>query len=166
MRARGSHGTHDQEEALELADRAVVLNQGHIQQIGTPEEVYERPENAFVHHFIGESLAVPVTIQSGGVHFAGCKLDLDPRGLSNGEAGLFIPPYEVAIVPECGGAALTGVVKRVHGFGPARRVEIALREGDREHFIEVNAPRHEAIGIGQRVCLQPRAYRLFASNAD
>src|ERR1700716_4733355 len=158
--------THDQEEALELADRVVVLAKGRVQQIGTPEEVYEQPQSAFVHHFIGESLSVPVTIAAGGVHFAGRKLDLDPHGLSDGDASLFTRPYEVTVVPESGGALLNGIVKRVHGFGPARRLEIALQEGDREHFIEVSAPRHEAVGIGQHVGLRPRAYRLFASTAD
>ena len=73
-------------------------------------------------------------------------------------------PYEVAIVPDAADAALNGIVKRVHGFGPARRVEIALREGEREHVIEVTAARHDAVSIGQRVGLEPRAYRLFASN--
>jgi sulfate transport system ATP-binding protein len=158
--------THDQEEALELADRVIVLDKGRVRQVGTPQEVYERPENAFVHGFIGESLAVPVTIDSGGVHFAGRKLDLDARGLSHGEASLFVRPYDVTIVPDAADAALRGVVKRVHGFGPSRRLEIAQREGGREHFIEVNAPPHAAIGIGQQIGLQPRAYRLFASNAD
>src|SRR6478735_2096793 len=158
--------THDQEEALELADRVVVLAKGRVQQIGTPAEVYEHPQSAFVHHFIGESLSVPVTIAAGGVHFAGRKLDLDPHGLSDGGASLFIRPYEVTVVPESGSDLLNGIVKRVHGFGPARRLEIALREGEREHFIEVSAPRQEAIGIGQHVGLRPRAYRLFASTAD
>jgi sulfate transport system ATP-binding protein len=157
--------THDQEEALELADRVVVLDKGRIRQAGTPEEVYEQPASAFVHHFIGESLSVPVTIEAGGVHLAGRRLDLDSQGLANGEASLFIRPYEVAIVPDFARAVLNGVVKRVHGFGPARRVEIVLHELEQEHFIEVNAPRHEAFSIGQRVGLQPRAYRLFASNA-
>src|SRR5712692_3784317 len=157
--------THDQEEALELADRVVVLDKGRIQQAGTPEEVYEQPASAFVHDFIGESMAVPVTIEAGSVHFAGRKLDLDPQGLSNGEASLFVRPYEVAVIADPADAALNGVVQRIHGFGPGRRLEIAVREGDREHFIEVNAPRHDAIAIGQRVGLEPRAYRLFASHA-
>jgi sulfate transport system ATP-binding protein len=157
--------THDQEEALELADRVVVLDRGRIRQVGTPEDVYERPASAFVHHFIGESLAVPVTIAAGGVHLAGRKLALDGQGLANGEASLFVRPYEVAIVPVADGAVLDGVVKRVHGFGPARRVEIALHAGGQEHVIEVQAPRHDAVSIGQRVGLQPRAYRLFASDA-
>ncbi|SRR5216684_1432550 len=157
--------THDQEEALELADRVVVLDQGRIRQAGTPEEIHERPESAFVHGFIGESIAVPVEIRSDGVHFAGRKLALDRQGLADGEARLFIRPYDVAIVPDAATAALNGVVWRVHGFGPARRLEIVLREGGREHFIEVNAPRPEEIAIGQAVGLEPRAYRLFAADA-
>jgi sulfate/thiosulfate transport system ATP-binding protein len=153
--------THDQEEALELADRVIVLDKGRVQQVGTPEEVYEQPQTAFVQHFIGESLSVPVTIQGGGVHFAGRRLDLDPQGIADGAASLFIRPYDVAIVPDST-ASLTGVVKHVHGFGPARRVEIALREGDREHFIELSMPRQDAIAVGQTIGLAPRAYRLFA----
>jgi sulfate transport system ATP-binding protein len=153
--------THDQEEALELADRVIVLDKGRVQQVGTPEEVYVQPQTAFVQHFIGESLSVPVTIQGGGVHFAGRRLDLDPQGIADGAASLFIRPYDVAIVPDST-ASLTGVVKHVHGFGPARRVEIALREGDREHFIELSMPRQDAIAVGQTIGLAPRAYRLFA----
>ena len=157
--------THDQEEALELADRVVVLDKGRIRQAGTPEEVYEQPQSAFVHDFIGELMAVPVTIEAGGVHFAGRKLNLDAQGLANGGASLFVRPYEVAIVTDAAATALNGIVKRVHGFGPARRVEIALRAGEREHVIEVTAPRHDAVSIGQRVGLEPRAYRLFASSS-
>jgi sulfate/thiosulfate transport system ATP-binding protein len=160
--------THDQEEALELADRVVVLDKGRVQQVGTPEQVYERPQSAFVHGFIGESMAVPVTIEAGRVHFAGRRLDLDAQGLVSGRASLFIRPHDVAVLPEpeAGTAALDGIVKRVHGFGPARRLEIVLREGEREHYIEVNAPRLDTIGIGQRVGLQPRDYRLFAAAAS
>jgi sulfate transport system ATP-binding protein len=157
--------THDQEEALELADRVIVLDKGHVQQVGTPEEIYEQPRTAFVQHFIGESLAVPVTIDSGSVHFAGRRLALDPQGLANGAASLFVRPYDVAIVPEATATGLSGVITRVHGFGPARRVEIALLEGDGEHYIELNAPRDKAFTIGQQVGLEPRAYRLFASPA-
>ena len=157
--------THDQEEALELADPVIVLDKGRVQQVGTPEDVYERPQTAFVQSFIGEALSVPVTIQAGAVHFAGRKLDLDPQGTSDGAASLFIRPYDIAIVSDSAAAALNGVVKHVHGFGPARRVEIALPEGGREHFIELNVPRQDAIAVGQRIGLAPRAYRLFASPA-
>jgi sulfate transport system ATP-binding protein len=155
--------THDQEEALELADRVIVLDKGRVQQVGTPAEVYERPQSAFVQHFIGECLSVPVTIASGGVRFAGRQLTLDAQGLADGAARLFIRPYQVAVVPDAAGAALHGVVRRVYGFGPARRLEIALEEPDGEHVIEVHAPRDGDLAVGQAVGLEPQAYRLFAA---
>src|SRR5215831_18325720 len=82
--------THDQEEALEVADRVVVMDKGRIEQVGTPREVYERPASAFVHEFIGESIVLPVTIEAGGVCFGGRRLTLDPQGLADGHANLFI----------------------------------------------------------------------------
>ena len=59
--------THDQEEALELADRVVVMDRGHIEQTGTPEDVYEHPRTPFVHEFLGESIAVPVIVDGGAI---------------------------------------------------------------------------------------------------
>src|SRR5690606_29788999 len=57
--------THDQEEALELADRLVVMSQGRIEQVGTPDEVYDRPNSPFVFGFIGESSSLPVSVENG-----------------------------------------------------------------------------------------------------
>ena len=57
--------THDQEEALEVANRVVVMDKGRIEQIGTPGEVYDNPATAFVHGFIGESIVLPVEVREG-----------------------------------------------------------------------------------------------------
>jgi len=153
--------THDQEEALEVADRVVVMDKGRIEQVGTPREVYERPASAFVHEFIGESIALPVVIESGGVCFGGRRLALDPQGLADGHARLFIRPYDVAIAAD--GAAFNGTVRRVHGLGPARRIEIELQAESDVHLIEVDAPRLQLIEIGQPIGLRPQSYRLYAA---
>src|SRR3546814_12665585 len=62
--------THDQEEALELADRVVVMSQGRIEQVGTPDEVYDQPNSTFVYNFIGESSALPVSVRGGHLQIA------------------------------------------------------------------------------------------------
>jgi sulfate transport system ATP-binding protein len=157
--------THDQEEALEVADRVVVLDRGRIEQAGPPSEVYERPASAFVHEFIGESVALPVAIEFGVVRFAGRALALDAQGTPNGDANLFIRPYQIAIEADSAAAPLRGTVRRVHGLGPARRVEIALPADDREHIIEVDAPRSQEVAVGQVVGLRPNDYRIFAASA-
>ena len=154
--------THDQEEALEVADRVVVMDRGRIEQIGTPAEVYERPATPFVHEFIGESIVVPVEVEQGTIRYGGQPITLDPQGLSSGPARLFVRPYEMALVaPE--NAVFQGRVAGVHGIGPARRIEIAL-PGDGGSVIEVDATRALELEVGQLVGLRPRHYRIFAGH--
>jgi sulfate/thiosulfate transport system ATP-binding protein len=157
--------THDQEEALEVADRVVVMDKGRIQQAGTPQQVYDHPHTPAVHEFIGESIAVPVTIEAGEVRFAGEALGLDPQGLESGAAQLFARPHDLAIVPSSGEHRLRGVVRRIHGIGPARRVEIALETDNRETLIEVDALRAQPLRVGERVGVRPEQYRLFRAGA-
>jgi sulfate transport system ATP-binding protein len=153
--------THDQEEALEVADRIVVMDKARIEQTGTPQQVYEHPRTPFVHEFIGESIVVPVAVEAGDVRFDGQSIGVDPQGVPNGAAFLFARPYEVAIVPGTGENLLKGTVKRVHGIGPARRVEIGLGSERSETIVEVNAPRLQQLRVGQIVGLRPEQYRLF-----
>jgi sulfate/thiosulfate transport system ATP-binding protein len=155
--------THDQEEALGVADRVVVMDRGRIEQTGTPEDVYERPSTPFVHEFIGESIVVPVIVDGGAIHYEGEAVALDAQGVASGTARLFVRPYEMTIVP-VGEAAFKGTVRRVHGIGPGRRLEIALAPmGGGETVIEIDASRTENIAVGQFVGLRPRQYRVFAS---
>ena len=154
--------THDQEEALGVADRVVVMDRGRIEQAGTPEDVYERPSTPFVHEFIGESIVVPVVVDGGAIHYEGEAVALDAQGAASGAARLFVRPYEMAIVP-VGEAAFKGTVRRVHGIGSGRRVEIALAPGGGETVIEVDASRTESIAVGQFVGLRPRQYRVFGN---
>jgi sulfate/thiosulfate transport system ATP-binding protein len=154
--------THDQEEALEVADRVVVMDKGRIEQTGTPQQIYDHPRTAFVHDFIGESVVVPVTIDGGEVQFKGRPIGIDPQGNPDGPATLFARPFDIAIAPTSSDKTLTGVVKRIHGIGLARRVEIALGSEGSETLVEVVALRSQQWRIGQIVGLRPQQYRLFA----
>src|SRR3954467_9891091 len=152
--------THDQEEALEVADRIVVMDKGAIQQAGTPQQVYDHPQTPAVHEFIGESIVVPVEVACGDVCFGSVPLGLEPQGVASGAALLFARPHDLTIVPCSGDHRLKGVVRRIHGIGPARRVEIALGE-NAETLIEVDALRAQPLRVGQLVGLRPDQYRLF-----
>jgi sulfate transport system ATP-binding protein len=153
--------THDQEEALELADRVVVMDSGRIEQVGTPQDVYERPATAFVHEFIGESVILPIIVADGVARFGGSPTGLDPQGVRSGAGRLFVRPYDMAVVP-VDGAPFEGRVMRIHGLGPARRIEIALRS-DTDAVIEIDVPRPDELAPGQAVGLKPRAYKIFAA---
>jgi sulfate/thiosulfate transport system ATP-binding protein len=153
--------THDQEEALEVADRIVVMDKGRIEQTGTPQQVYDHPKTPFVHGFIGESIVLPVHVQDNQVQFAGRAIGIVPQGMPDGAATLFARPFDMTILPASAEDDLKGVVKRIHGIGPARRIEIELGNEPAQTVIEVDASRSQQWRVGQVVSLRPEQYRLY-----
>jgi sulfate transport system ATP-binding protein len=89
--------THDQDEAMELADRVVVMDKGRIEQIGTPDELYDRPASPFVLSFVGEALALPVQVADGKVIFQGKELHVSSENLRNGPARVYFRPADIAL---------------------------------------------------------------------
>lgn len=112
--------THDQEEALTMSDTIVVMNQGYIQQIGTPEDIYNEPENAFVADFIGESNIIPATmVRDELVEILGTKFACVDKGFGeNKPVDVVIRPEDVELVkPEEGiiqGTVTHLIFKGVH----------------------------------------------------
>ena len=153
--------THDQEEALEVANRVVVMDQGRIVQVGTPGDVYDNPATAFVHGFIGESIVLPVEVRDGSVRLDGKTLDIAANGYAPGAAKLFVRRHDMQVGP-AGSGALEGSVKRVRTFGLVQRAEVALSGDEGKTVIEIDAPRDRELRPGDAVSLQPRRYRIFA----
>src|SRR6266566_2837829 len=154
--------THDQEEALEVANRVVVMDKGRIEQIGTPGDVYDNPATAFVHGFIGESIVLPVEVTGGSVRLGGRSLNIAPDGVGSGASKLFVRRHDMQVGP-AGSGALDGAVRHVRTFGPIQRAEVALAATGGETVIEIDAPRDRELQIGDIVGLQPRRYRIFAA---
>jgi sulfate transport system ATP-binding protein len=150
--------THDQEEALEVANRVVVMDKGRIEQIGTPGEVYDHPATAFVHGFIGESIELPVQIADGMVRLGDRPLALAAGGLAPGASKLFVRRHDMLVGPP-GSGAFEGAVQHVRNLGPVQRAEIALSGGQ---TIEIDAPRDRELRAGDTIGLNPRRYRIFA----
>ncbi|WP_024507698.1 sulfate ABC transporter ATP-binding protein [Bradyrhizobium sp. ARR65] len=152
--------THDQEEALEVANRVVVMDKGRIEQTGTPTEVYDHPANAFVHGFIGESIELPVEVTDGQVRLGDSPLAIAADGLVSGPSKLFVRRHDMQVGPS-GSGVLQGAVIRVRTFGPVQRAEVALTGGNKA--IEIDAPRDQELRPGDIVGLKPRHYRIFAA---
>jgi sulfate transport system ATP-binding protein len=152
--------THDQEEALEVANRVVVMDRGRIVQVGTPSDVYDHPATAFVHGFIGESIELPVEVGEGAVRLDGQPLAIAAEGLRSGPSRLFIRRHDMQVGP-AGSGAFEGAVTHVRSFGPTQRAEVKLAQG--QAAIEIDAPRDHALQVGDIVGLTPRRYRIFAA---
>ena len=152
--------THDQEEALEVANRIVVMDKGRIEQIGTPGEVYDSPATAFVHGFIGESIVLPVNVSDGCVRLGDKALKIAAEGAASGASKLFVRRHDMQVGP-AGSGSLEGAVRHVRSFGPIQRAEVALSGA--ETVIEIDAPRDRELQAGDIVGLHPRRYRIFAA---
>jgi sulfate transport system ATP-binding protein len=153
--------THDQEEALELADRVVVMNDGRIEQVGTADDIYDRPSTPFVFDFIGDSSALPVTVEKGHVYLDDRVLAVDARGEPDGTATLFFRPNHIRLVaaPDQASGAIVGVVRASRRIGDMRRVE--LEAGMARHRFEVDVPIDADVAQNGRVALQLTKWRLF-----
>jgi sulfate transport system ATP-binding protein len=153
--------THDQEEALELADRVVVMSQGRIEQDGSPDTVYAEPATPFVYDFLGRSNQIAGKVLGGDFRAGDESSAIPARDFVSGPATLFARPHDIDVVgPESGLPATVSEVRSLAGRlileaaieGQARPVEVDLPYADRP------APRR-----GDRIGLSLRRYRVFPS---
>ncbi|HZW28146.1 MAG TPA: sulfate/molybdate ABC transporter ATP-binding protein [Trueperaceae bacterium] len=148
--------THDQEEALELADRVAVMREGRVEQVGDPDEVLERPASRFVFEFIGESNLLPVEVRGGALEWEGRALALPRVDRGDGPALLAFRPHDVELAPGAEGA-IEGVVVASRRVGANQRLELEAGRGRAR--LDVDVP-HDAATRG-RVAVLPRAWHLF-----
>ena len=128
--------THDQGEALEIADRVAILNRGRVEQIGTPDEVYDAPASPFVMAFVGDSVRLPVQVTAGAVSMGGRRLSLSSGEAQDGEADLFVQPTDLVLADPASGD-LPGRVRTVRRIGGGYRAEIVLDIDDIHLDIDV-----------------------------
>jgi iron(III) transport system ATP-binding protein len=167
--------THDQEEALAMADRIVVMNHGVIEQVGTPEEIYRLPATAFVADFVGEmsfldaEVAAPKKLRAGALDLA-C---LDDRGFAPGTAvKLGLRPEEIRVRGVQAGDpnAVSVEVKSLEFLGPFCRARLGPEvetPGALVADFSANLMRDLGVAEGQRllIALPPEALRVFATGA-
>jgi spermidine/putrescine transport system ATP-binding protein len=168
--------THDQEEALEMSNRLVVMDGGRIMQLGTPEEVYREPLTEFVADFLGVANLLDVECEPGGgltrsVRFG--EFVLEAQAPSGHEAG----PGRAVIRPECvelaeagltGANRLPGMVDRTVFLGSTTQVMVRLPQGGLVQSLITNAAGICSFTIGQpvTVCLPSDALRVLAASPE
>ena len=114
--------THDQSEAMEMADRIAVMQSGRLVQVDTPNRLYTEPANAFVHAFMGESVSLDCRIAGGLAMIEGLPEVTLPATGPDGPAIALIRPHEVELLPGPGPA----IVQSLHTNGPLHRIQLSL----------------------------------------
>ncbi len=161
--------THDQEEAMEVSSRVVVMNKGRVEQVGTPDEVYESPATEFVSRFLGSVNLFQGRIHDGWAHIGDVRAPLPEAADRQAAAAVaHLRPHEIAIAEGPEGAIASGTVRGILSIGPMVRIEID-RDGEENGLVEVELVRERYLRaplvIGQQVFIKPRNLRVFASGA-
>jgi sulfate transport system ATP-binding protein len=117
--------THDQDEALELSDRVAILHQGRLEQIGTPDEVYDHPATPFVCEFLGETNRIPVEVGNGQIYVQQHPVLAAPSQGPSGRASLYVRPQDLRILASTQ-PGLSGVVAEVRRHGAQRRATVTV----------------------------------------
>jgi sulfate transport system ATP-binding protein len=162
--------THDQEEALEVADRVVVLRGGVVQQVGTPWEVYEEPANRFVCEFLGEVNALSAEAEVGGYR-VGPAFVAGTHAFSKGRAvTVYARPHEIELCVEPkGDISLPCTVERTQLAGPTARFQ--LKRADRDETLDVTLPHRDVteqlagLKPGDKVYAALRRVRSFPEDS-
>ena len=162
--------THDQEEALELADRVVVMNSGRVEQIGSPAEVYDRPASPFVYDFLGNVNRFECMVENGEAKLAGFNLTLRADGIGSGPAVAFVRPHDIELIsldaPGQDAASHDlprAQVRHVFSIGPTARVELDLDGRTLEAMMDQDRLRHLDVRDGACYAIRLTRPRLFGA---
>jgi sulfate transport system ATP-binding protein len=159
--------THDQQEAIEVADTIVVLNRGRIEQCGVPSEVYDLPTSAFVHRFLGQVNELPVSLRDGRAFIGPIDISESTDVSATAPKSIaLVRPHEIEIGPEESGWPAVVVAVRV--IGPIVRLELCA-EGQPAHEpleAEISRERYEYVNysVGQKVGLRFRRWQVYPAN--
>jgi sulfate/thiosulfate transport system ATP-binding protein len=143
--------THDQEEAMEVSDEIVVMNQGKVEQVGTPAEIYDHPASAFVMSFIGPVNVLP----------SSSKI-FSRNGFESPHPEVFVRPQDVVIETEPDGATVPAIVNRIIHLGWEVQAELAMDDGQ-VVTAHLTRDRYDQLKIQpqQRVYVRPKEAKAF-----
>ena len=164
--------THDQEEALEVADRVVVMNEGRIEQVGTPDEVYEQPASPFVYEFLGNVNLFHSRLHRGRAWIGGIEMDAPEHAEAEELAAIaYVRPHEIEVErTQNGEAVLPARIIHVLSVGPIVRLELVRHNDDTKTPIqvEISKERFRELQLlkGDDVFIKPRRLDLFPNNTN
>jgi sulfate transport system ATP-binding protein len=146
--------THDQEEALEVADKIVLMNKGRLEQVGSPEDLYLHPANPFVYEFLGTVNLFHGRLQDG-------RFVQDPDGAAVSEPA-YVRPHEIEVRRGAFDGAVAGHIRRISFAGPVVRLEIQAKNGRWiEAAVGLEAHRLDDWKAGELVYTAPQRVKLF-----
>jgi sulfate transport system ATP-binding protein len=161
--------THDQEEALEVADQIVLMNQGNVEQAGAPQQVYDHPASPFVYGFLGNVNLFHGRLHQGVLATGGATFDAPEHAAAQDAQGVgYVRPHELEIDRYIAGAGAEGIVvqlRRAHAIGPLAQLELERIDGADTGLIEavISSERFKQLNLkdGETLVVRPRRLQVF-----
>jgi sulfate transport system ATP-binding protein len=162
--------THDQEEALEVADRVVIMNEGRVEQIGAPEEVYDHPATPFIYHFLGN-----VNLFHGRIHEGRARLgDIEIEAPEHADAQDipavgYVRPHDLEVARYRNGTpAIEAVVHHIQRIGPLVHLELTRQDTGELIEAELSTERYRDMQIkeGEQVFVTLRKLKVFVQGGE
>lgn len=161
--------THDQEEALEVSDRVVVMNHGKVEQDGTPEEVYDNPANPFVYQFLGNVNLFHARVQDGVARIGPIQLRApEYAGQKDSQAFAYVRPHDIEVLGSYDEHALHARIDMVSVVGPTVRLELHTDNSDSTVHAELSKHQYRSLGLspGGDAWIRPVNSRVFLEKAQ
>jgi sulfate transport system ATP-binding protein len=153
--------THDQEEALEIADEVVIMNQARVEQVGTPQEVYDRPASPFVYQFLGNVNVLPDPTLARAGPPANLPADVHPNG------HIYVRPHDIEVGRHVTGApGIPAIIRYIHTAGPQARLSLEQIQSREPIEAEVSRALVEDLNLqaNELVLLRLRQSRSFTED--
>lgn len=162
--------THDQEEALEVADRVVIMHRGKIEQVGSPEEVYDHPANPFVFDFLGNVNLFHGRVDGGQAHLGDLKVAVPEHAQKNGlPAVAYVRPHEIELYKEkIADDFFPATIRAIIPIGPIVRVEL-IRADNQDHVeVELGKVVYNSLQlkVGEQVYVRPKNLKVFVEEGE
>ncbi len=161
--------THDQEEALEVADQVVLMNKGKVEQIGPPGDVYNHPASPFVYGFLGNVNLFHGRVHEGVLEAGGVTFDAPNHVHAQDAKGIgYVRPHDIEIDRYApGGEGIVARLRRAHAIGPLAQLE--LERGDNAELIEavISNERFTQLRLkeGETLLVRPKRLHIFVDEA-
>jgi sulfate transport system ATP-binding protein len=161
--------THDQEEALEVADRIVLMNKGKVEQIGSPAQVYNHPASPFVYGFLGNVNLFQGRVHEGVLDAGGVHLEApDHEGAHDAQGIGFVRPHDIEI--ERFTADAEGIIarlRRAHAIGPLAQLELERADNAQPIEAVISSERYAQLALkeGETLVVRPKRLRVFVDEA-
>jgi sulfate transport system ATP-binding protein len=160
--------THDQEEALEVADQVVLMNKGKVEQVGMPGEVYNHPASPFVYGFLGNVNLFHGRVHQGALETGGVVFDAPEHADEFDAKGTgFVRPHDIEVDRYATGAeGMMVQLRRAHAIGPLAQLELERDDNDELIEVVISSERFAQLNLidGETLVIRPKRVHVFVDN--